>query len=125
MKKKKKNGDFEEGKGIFHNGIFYFLVKSTEPWWDDIDGIEKRGEYDTGNEYSFFLIQNLNKTAIYNNIQKENVWKLLNVVIPYINKWQWPAYESLKIFWENNKVEQKDEYGYHIIVFKRPKSFKF
>ena len=119
------NGDFEEGKGILHNGIYYFLVKSTESWWEGIHGIEKRGEYDTGNQYSFFLIQNLNKTAIYKNIKKENVWKLLNVVIDYINNWQWPAYESLERFWKNNKTEQKDEDGYTIIVFKRPKSFKF
>lgn len=120
-----ENGDFVKGKGIFHNGIYYFLVKSTESWWK-LDGIEKMGQrdlqdWDANGHYLYFLIQN--KTATSDKIQKENVWKLLNVVIPYINKWQWPAYESLKIFWENNKVEDTNEYG--DVSFKRPKSFKF
>ena len=119
------NGDFEEGKGIFHNGIYFFLVKNTEWPSFDLDEMEMVKNIDTqsawGTEYNICLI--LNQAGKNDNIKKEEVWKLLYIVRNLIDE-KWPAYESLEIFWKNNKTEQKDEYGETIIVFKQM-SFKF
>ena len=133
-----ENGDFVKGKGIYHNGKTYYLVKSGDNDKYEGDFVMNINSYladpDTGEPFTINLFESTDNTT---GVDKKYVWEVLNILnggayrdkseyFPDGREGNLNKYDpSFKIFWKNNKAEYTDEDGETIIVFKQQNSFKF